>query len=342
MSIEKDLIVARMAAIRARLLYALINIDEDALMTGRLYGDWTAANLLAHLGEYDTLYAQMVRDALSGELSKGGVDYSDIRDHLLPNRVGGWSLEQSVGLLQNARAEFVKVFLNVPDDELKKKQRFHWKFGNKEGRSQGTINTWAQWRYTHDAGHMDDLNGWRKSLPEIPLPPSKVIMHAALEAARDDLLATAALVPADERESLPVCGTWTLKDVLGHLADWDDWYLNAFYSMIGEPTKKLGWVDEGDGNALNEKLVVASRKQSFKRVWDHCMSARGALITELEAIGDDMLADPYGGEGSSYPSAYHCLWAALDHYLDHAAVIRRELRIKFPKYLLQFKGAYTV
>lgn len=342
MSLEKDLILARMAAVRARLLRALINVDEHSLTTVRLYGDWTAANLLAHLGEYDTLYAQVVRDAMSGALAKNGVDLSDIRDHLLPNRVGSWSLEKSVSFLQTARTQFVEVFQTVPDDQLKQKVRYGWKFGNKTGRSQGMINTWAQARYNHDAGHMDDLDEWRKNLVETPLPPSKVIMHAALETARDDLLATALLVPPKERETLPVCGKWTLKDVLGHLADWDDWYLNTFYAMIGEPTKTLGWSDEEDGDAINEKLVLANRKQSFDQVWEHFQSARAVLIDEMQSVSDDMLADPYGGDHSSYPSAYHCLWAALDHYLDHAAVIRRELKVKFPKYLLQFKGPFSV
>jgi hypothetical protein len=342
MPTEKELIVARMAAVRARLLRELIGIDEQALTTGRLYGDWTAANLLAHLGEYDGLYTQMVRDALSGEIAKKGVDYSDTRDHLLPERVGSWSLEKSTQFLLDTRAEFVKVFAKVPKEQLKTKQRFSWKFGNKTGRSTGTINTWGQWRFMHDAGHMSDLEEWRKTLPESPLPPSKIILHAALQTARDDLLATVALVPKDSRETIPVCGAWTLKDVLSHLADWDDWYLNTFYAMIGEPTTDLGWQDEDDGKAINEKLVVRARKQSFKQVWDHCLAARTALITELQSISDDMLADPYGGEHSSYPSAYHCMWAALDHDLEHAAVIRKELKIKFPKYLLQFKGPYTV
>jgi uncharacterized damage-inducible protein DinB len=342
MSTEKEIIVARMAAVRVRLLRELINIDEEALTTVRLYGDWTAANLLAHLGEHDTLYTQMVRDALSGQLAKTGVDYSDTRDHLVPNRVGSWSLEKSVDFLLTSRHEFVKVFSSVPDDQLKAKQRFHWKFGVKEGRSQGTIKTWAQWRYTHDAGHMGDLTGWRKTLSESPLPPSKIILHAALEAASDDLWATAALVPVDARETLPVCGKWTLKDVLSHLADWDDGYLNTFYAMVGEPTTDLGWKAEANGSTLNERLAAANRGKTFQEVSDHCVAARKALLTELQSISDDMLADPYGGEDSVYPSAYHCFWAALDHYLDHTAIIRRELHTQFPKYLLQFKRLYTV
>src|SRR5258706_11836488 len=148
----------------------------------------------------------MVSDAISGQLAKTGVDYSDTRDHLLPNRVGTWSLEKSVDFLLKSREEFVRVFKNVPDKELKIKQRFSWKFGNKTGRSTGTINTWGQWRFMHDAGHMSDLQEWHKTLSESPLPPSKIILYAALEVARDDLLATTALVPKDDRETIPVCG----------------------------------------------------------------------------------------------------------------------------------------
>lgn len=337
MPTEKELILARMAAVRARLIRELINIDEDALTQSRLYGDWTAANLLAHLGEQDKLYTQMVQDALSGQLAKTGIDYSDTRDHLVPTRVGSWSLDQSVEFMLSNREAFVKVFSSVPDDQLSKRYRFHWKFGNKEGSSTGTIKTWGQWRFTHDAGHMDDLEEWRKALPESPLPPSKIILYAAIESARDDLWATAALVPESEHETLPVCGTWTLKDVLGHLADWDDWYLNTYYAMVGEPTTKLGWKDEGEPDELNEKLVIASRKKPYKKIAEHCQASRQALLTELQTVSDDMLADPYGGEFSDYPTANHCFVAALDHYLDHAAVIRKTLGVKFPKYLLQFK-----
>ena len=338
---EKTLLIARMAAVRARLLRDLIGIEELPLTTGWIYGDWTAANLLAHLGEYDNCHAHMVRDALSGRIAETGVDYTDIRDHLLKERVGTWSLEQSVDYFMKARTHFVDALREVPADQLKKKHRFKWKFGDKTGSSQGSISTWAQWRYTHDVGHMDDLRQWYKRLPKSEGIGSQVILLAALEAARDDFYASAELVPPKERETRPVCGHWTLKDVLGHLADVDAIYLNAFYAMIGEPTIELGWQDEEDEDTINEKMVKARANQSFEQVWEECQSARSNLLTELRLISDEMLGDPYGGDGSPYPTPYHCFWSALEHYLDHAAVIRRELKAPFPKNLLTFKGPYT-
>ncbi|MBL8119135.1 MAG: DinB family protein [Anaerolineae bacterium] len=339
MANDKELVLARMAAVRARLLRELIGIDESVLITSRIYGDWTAANLLAHLGEYDNFYAGMVRDALADRLTEVGVDYSGIRDHLLRERVGDWSLEQSVEYLMEARANFVQTFAEAPLDGLKKKYRFSWRFGNKTGRSQAMLGTWAQWRHTHDAGHMDDLREWRKTIRETYGTGSKYILHAALRAARDDFNTSAALVPPKERETRPICGTWTLRDVLGHLADWDAYFLNAFNAMIGEPHTDLAW--ESDADAQNEKMVQKRRKQPYEQVWQEAQSTRAALLTELELLSDEMLGDPYGGDYSPYPTAYHCLWSALEHDLDHAAVLRRELGVAFPKYLLRFEGPFT-
>lgn len=337
---EKSLLIARMAAVRAHLLHDLIGIEELPLTTSWIYGDWTAANLLAHLGEYDNCHTHMVRDACAGRIAETGVDYTDIRDHLLKERVGPWSLEKSVDYFMKARTHFVDALREVPADQLRKKHYFKWKFGDKNGRSQGTISTWAQWRYTHDVGHMEDLHEWSKQLPKTEGIGSQIILLAALEAARDDFYASAELVPIKERETRPVCGTWTLKDVLGHLADVDGYYLNAFYAMIGEPTIDLGWQDEPDDDATNAKLVKMRAGQSFEQVWEDCQTARSNLLTELRLISDEMLGDPYGGDDSRYPTPYHCFWSALEHYLDHATVIRRELKLKFPKNLLTIKGPY--
>lgn len=337
---EKQLLMAHMAAQRVRILRECIGVDGPSFVNTRIYGDWTPANLLAHLGEYDDFYAGMVRDALAGSITEKGVDYSAIRDHLLRERVGTWSLEQSIEFMMNARAHFVEAFALVEADSLKKGYRFNWKFGGKTGRSVGRISTWAKWRATHDAGHWVDLKDWRKRVVVDGFAAGdKVMLRAALEAASADFLASAALVPASERETRPVCGHWALKDVAGHLADCDQYFLNAVYIIIGEPSESLGW-DE-DEQVQNDRMAEARKDQSWEKVWDDCMSARSALMTELDYMGQEMLAEPYGGGEVSYPTAYHAFWSALEHYLDHAAVLRKELKVKVPKVLLSFKGPYA-
>jgi hypothetical protein len=254
--------------------------------------------------------------------------------------VGSWSLEQSVDFLMKARARFLEVFATVDEGALKKGHRFNWKFGGKTGRSVGRISTWARWRATHDAGHWSDLKLWRKNLTINPFSGGdKTVLKATLEAARADVLASAALVTQSERDTRPVCGVWTLKDVVGHLADCDKLYLHHVHIIIGEPVEPLDWDEDED--VQNARMVEARKGQSWDAVWDDFTAIRAELLTQLDYLSEEMLSEPYGGGESPYPTAYHVYWSALEHDLDHAAGLRRELKVKVPKVLLSFKGPYT-
>ncbi len=338
---DKNLLIARMAANRSRLLRELIGVSEDALMKIPVYGDWTAANMLAHLGEYDDLFARSIPLALSGEIGTAGVDFTDIRDHLLHERVGNWSLEGSVEYMMAARSRFLKALADVSPADMDRQRRYPWKFGGKTGTIRSTIRAWTRARFLHDDGHHEDLREWRRKLKREPEAGPRVILQAALEAAHMDFAASADLVAESERDTRLVCGHWTLKDVLGHLADGDSYYLHTIHVMLDEPGDPFWSTNPVDDDALNEEMAKKRRKYSYRRQLSDCESSRRELIVRLERLSDEELSFPYSGHASSYPTIYHCYWSALEHYLDHAAVLRRELGVKFPKYLLRFKGPYA-
>lgn len=338
---DKKLLIARMAANRARLLREIIGVSEDALMKIPVYGDWTVANMLAHLGEYDDLFARSIPLALSGELSTVGVDFTDIRDHLLHERVGNWSLEGSVEYMMAARDRFLKALGEVSPADVDRQRRYPWKFGGKAGTTRSTIRAWTRARFLHDAGHHQDLREWRRKLKREPEAGPRVVLQAALEAARMDFTASAALVDESERETRPVCGHWTLKDVLGHLADCDDHYLHVVHVMLDEPGDPFRTTNPIEDEKFNEDRAKKRRKYAYQKQLSDFESSRRELIAALERLSDEELSFPYSGDSSPYPTIYHCFWSALEHDLDHAAVLRRELHIKFPKYLLRFKGPYT-
>ncbi len=338
MMTEKQLLLARMAAHRARVLRDLIGVDEASFTQVRIYGDWNMAMLLAHLGEYDGFYAQAVLAALDGDLAAHGLDYTPIRDHLVPDRVGDWSLEESVDFMLRARANYVQTLAPVSEDDLRRKQRFNWTFGNKTGKSTKSIYTWTRERFLHDAGHHEDVREWMKKATRQDNAGPRSVMSAALQAASDDFWFSAALLDDAERDKRPVCGHWTLKDVVGHLADCDAYYSHAIGLLLDENPEPLELNDNED---QNEKWVKARARQSFERVKTDALSARQTLLDKLATLGEEELSFPFMGEGVHYPNTYHCFWSALEHYLDHAAVLRRELGVAMPKYLLRFKGPYT-
>jgi hypothetical protein len=78
---------------------------------------------------------------------------------------------------------------------------------------------------------------------------SKAVMLAALQAAEIELLQTIALVSPGDADRTAVCGFWTLHDLIGHLADWDRYFLNWLAAMTDGRQQELYW-DEDGGRSL--------------------------------------------------------------------------------------------
>ncbi len=180
---------------------------------------------------------------------------------------------------------------------------------------------------------------WRETLPEGDGTGSKNVLLAALEAARTDFQVSADLVPESEREIRPVCGVWTLKEVAGHLADWDDLFMKWLKIGLGQDVPQFAF--DADGDVQNARMAEARKDKTWLENWTDCQDMRQALIDKLQITDEADISRRYSGKRRTFPTVYHCAWSALEHYLDHAAILRRELGVPIPKFLLTFKGPYT-
>lgn len=338
---EKPLLIARLAADRARLLHACLGLNEQMLTQRLVLGDWTILNMLAGAGEYDALYANVIPQALNGQLKDSGIHDLAAHDFTLRDRFAGWDVARVMQYLDESRAALLSALEAAPESVLSVTHHFPWVGGFKERRGQGSISTFIKWRFLHDNSTREDLERWRRAqdLAETAFPGPKALLIAALETAEADFWATAALVLEAERETRKVCGIWSLKDVVGHLADCDDYYTQTIRVMLGEQI--TDWAEVLDFDAQNERFYQARRADSWEKAQADCLRERRQLVDRLTKLDEAALRRPYTGSASvSYPTLFHCYWSATEHYLDHAAVMRRELGLKLPAYLLKFKGPY--
>ena len=89
---------------------------------------------------------------------------------------------------------------------------------------------------TYHSHHLRRLVG--EPLTPVILPTaSKAVMLAALQAAEIELLQTIAVIATTDADQRPVCGIWTLQDLLGHLADWDTYFHNWLADLTDSPSK---------------------------------------------------------------------------------------------------------
>jgi uncharacterized damage-inducible protein DinB/predicted RNase H-like HicB family nuclease len=308
-------LLARLAAERAGLLNQVIGLDEGTLTGMPVIEQWTAKDLLAHAAAWDRWHDRTMKTMLAGE----DPDLSALDDFDTSNEAiwAEWRdrlLDDVLTELQTARADWVTWLEGLPVEDFFRARSFggsDWSFF--------TDPLVVQWQ--HDAEHAEQLARWRQAQMLAKGRGPKSVLAAALAAARQDLLAAAALVPAQQRLTEPIEGEWTLKDLLGHIADWEWFAVQGMRYMAAGQPPDVEHVEDID--AWNRAHVESRRGQPWEHVWEDLHDMRGALLEILEGTSDEALTRaypfPWGGEGT----AYRWLLVFLDHDREHARHLRR-------------------
>jgi uncharacterized damage-inducible protein DinB len=313
LSTQQARLLACLAAERAGLLEQFIGLDERMLTEVPVLDDWTVKDLLAHIAAWDRWELREMK-RMAGRESPDLSAVWDV-DGYNAAVVAAWqdrTLAEVLAELQDARAAWVAWLQALPEEKFFRQRLFEgedWSFP-------GCLE--IQWQ--HDAEHAAQVAAWREAegLKEETGP--KAVLLAALNAGRDELLAAAALVPSDERVSRPVCGEWTLKDVLGHVADWEWFGVEGLRQMAAGNVPQVEHVQDID--AWNQTHAEARRDQPWEDVWADFHAARRALLEVLKGMEQAGLAQsfpfPWGPEGT----AYQWVRVYLAHDREHAQGLR--------------------
>jgi hypothetical protein len=106
---------------------------------------------------------------------------------------------------------------------------------------------------------------------------------AALVEARRAVLDATGRIPAQQRER-PFLGTWSLVDLLAHLAGWDEANLLAAHEVMeGRMPSFYAHVDP-DWRTFNAILVAEHRRDSFDELLQHVRETHERLVEGLQAV----------------------------------------------------------
>ncbi len=326
-------LLARLAAERSYLLWQLRRLDEETLSRHQVSETWTAKDLLAHVAGWDAVHSgriAMIKDGYLNQIQPigGPADMDSLNSELL-RRSQGLSLEQALAVCLKERGGYLASLKRLSDQELHRQIRMPWGWRTR-------LRVWAKWRHEHDATHAGELARWRKQLPKkvVRAVGPKYVLRAILSASRKEFITLAALVPPEERDRRPVCGVWTLKDLAGHLADWELVGVAALKQLVdgNVPEFEPGM---SDFEEFNNKSASARRQQSFKAVWDEYIATRHKLLDLLARLGQQELSRTFATPwGTSSIYSWILIWP--EHEREHAVDLRLALQItRLPKRLRQ-------
>ncbi|MBI5032958.1 MAG: DinB family protein [Chloroflexi bacterium] len=117
------------------------------------------------------------------------------------------------------------------------------------------------------------------------------------------LLATLADIPDEAQTKIPYVDWWTIKDLIGHVAMWQQVAIQFIkdYKVDGTP-KMLGIKDDADLDRYNKRGVTLQRDLSLDAVRQEMEITHRDLITAVESLTDADLAKPLPppwGEGAT-------------------------------------------
>jgi uncharacterized damage-inducible protein DinB len=315
-------LMARMAAERAGLMEGLLGLDERALCEPRTLGEWSVQDVLAHIAAWDRWVARSMGSMVAGEtpdlaaagdLEGANAAFVDLwRDR---------SLDEVVREVCAARAEWVAWLEGLPGEEVYRPRSYHghdW-----------TFSTVLPALGKHEAHHAQRIAAWRKDRGMQGRSGPKSVLLAALDAAREELVRSAALVPIDDRTIRQVCGQWTLKDVLGHIADWEWLGAEGLRHMADGRSPQVEHVESID--AWNRAHARARRDEVWEDVWRDWNAAHDALVDALRSVSEKNLDRVYRFPWDQDGTPFGWVSIYVVHDRTHALGLRRALGEDSPR-----------
>lgn len=139
-----------------------------------------------------------------------------------------------------------------------------------------------------------------------------------LTEARDSF--SAALEAVDPRllDAPGLVGDWNARQLVAHLAHWDDWASTCLEAAAGDGLEQLA-VGDWDVDAQNAAVAARSADQAFDAVRDEEATAFERFAERLAALEPSLLEHeaPWGGTVEAIVREN-----GPDHYAEHAAHLR--------------------
>jgi hypothetical protein len=115
----------------------------------------------------------------------------------------------------------------------------------------------------------------------------KEAIISALVQARRKVLNAARQLTAEQQDAV-FLGEWSVKDMLAHLAGWDDTNIQAVQEILGGRKPGFWQYHDRDWQSYNAKLVAEYRRDDFAQLLEVVEASQRRLIAFLQALPAEM------------------------------------------------------
>ncbi len=160
------------------------------------------------------------------------------------------------------------------------------------------------------------------AIPDVPLAPTELDKQALVDrlgAARNELLRVLRAAPPERRLAAVFGEGWNARDLVGHIASWEDRLLTLAQMLINREEHKIEWLSgQAAVDGWNHKEYLRKRDWSWEETIRNLALIREELLWNLGWATPQELFEPHEASGAT-ASAADLMEEVIDHDQVHSA-----------------------
>ncbi len=292
---------------RAKLLQAIEGLSQRELTQLPIYGDWTIKDVLAHVLGWD----QRVLRTLPLMVQNRASEVPSVEvDEYNAESVAAWrerTLAEVLVEVESTHRQILDFISTLDHKEIDTRRERH---GQTITIRSYVIDVMTE----HERQHAAEIEQWRRKLEQSIDPDALTRELAGCRAAF--VAAIAGLSQADRLDKR-AAEAWSVKDVVGHIADWEQLMLDAA-RYIHDPSLPKGPLMGQADEDWNEILAARRSGNSWNTDWLYLTAVQQAVDDFIARLrpGDWTLRGPYPWPKDQGTLA-ELVWHMSQHYADH-------------------------
>ena len=289
---------------------AVGEFEAHELETAAIAPGWTPKAVVAHVAFWDDYQRKRIEAALAGTSREGYARPATANDaRAAADAARSW--DEVVEAAVAARAQLVTLARGLRSDALAATYA--------EGDRQFSVLGQLQHMARHTRQHAAELHAYCGS----PARWTRAGMRAMMEEQHANLLDACAGLDEATMLATPVCGGWSIRDVLAHVASLNE-YCAILITHWPEPDpatiREWEW-QPGDTIATqNERLMVPRRAMTLIEIYDALSTYHRRMLTAFDRFSEAELASVGATWGE--PGPLGCFFYEIYvHEAEHAAQI---------------------
>ena len=304
--------------------WPLFLLEPDEYVKPCLDGGWTPIAALAHIAFWDNFQLQRMQAALAYREKPPTAQTVETNDERAANENRSW--DTVVNEADEARQELISFALSLSSEQIEADYV-------DRGQRSPIVKQLLERMPEHVDEHAEEVHRYCFSIERW----GRDRLFKFYRRHFNSLLDAITGLTETSCTSVPVCGDWTVRDLLAHILAWDEYILELVkrWPNISLPARQspalaspgLGsddalaqWIS-GDFDPINARLHAARADLSMIEVLDNLATCHRRIVSRCQRLSEEKLRKKVEYDWGERGNLVNLLVLMSAHTADHAAEI---------------------